>query len=278
MLLNINPVAFTIGPVQVHWYGLMYLFGFVAGWLLARSRAKKPGSGWTVAIVDDLVTWIMFGVLLGGRLGYVIFYDWPAFAADPLRLVRLWEGGMAFHGGLLGVLAAVWLWARRARFPFLYVVDFTAPLIAPGLLFGRLGNFINGELWGAVTSLPWGVVFPSGGPLPRHPSQLYEAALEGVLLFALVWVYSAKPRPVGRVSGLFGVGYALFRILVEFVRQPDAHLGYLAFGWLTMGQLLSLPLFGIGLWLLLRPATVFTPPAPAAGPPVKGRGKRAPRA
>lgn len=261
-----DPTALAFGPVQVRWYGLMYLFAFAAGWLLARRRAARPGSGWTAMMVDDLVTGVMLGVILGGRIGYVLFYDWPVFVADPLELFRIWNGGMSFHGGLVGVLVALWLWGWRRGMPFLAVVDFVAPCVAPGLFFGRIGNFINGELWGAVTDGPLGVVFADGGPLPRHPSQLYEAALEGLLLFTLVWIYARKPRPLGRVSGLFAAGYGLFRFLIEFVRQPDPQLGYLAFGWLTMGQVLSLPLLLIGLWLLLRPASVWTgakPPKPA---------------
>lgn len=252
----IDPIAFSIGSFQVHWYGLMYLFGFLAGWGLARYRVRKPEwnrLGWNDRQIDDLLTWMMIGVVLGGRIGYVFFYDLKAFLADPLDIFRIWNGGMSFHGGLLGVLVAVWYWARQRKRLFWEVVDFVAPLIPPGLFFGRIGNFINGELWGGVTERSWGMVFPSGGPLPRHPSQLYEAGLEGLALFAILWLYSSRIRPVGRVSGLFALLYSLFRFGVEFVRQPDAHIGYLAFGWLTMGQLLCLPLFAIGLWLLFRP-------------------------
>lgn len=263
--LRIDPVAFSLGPVQVHWYGLMYLIGFGIAWGLARLRAGRPDSGWTAGQTDDLLTWGMIGVVAGARIGYVLFYDLPSFLADPLMLVQLWNGGMSFHGGLLGVATAVWLWARRHKKPFLAVLDFVAPLTPPGLFFGRLGNFINGELWGAVTDRPWGVVFPSGGPLPRHPSQLYEAGLEGLLLFALLWIWSSRPRPVGRVSGLFAVLYSVVRFSIEFVRQPDVQLGYLAFGWLTMGQVLCLPLAVAGLWLLLRPV-------PAVPSGVRGRG------
>ncbi len=257
---RLDPVAFSLGPLSVHWYGLMYLCGFLSGWALGRLRARSL-PGWTPRLVDDFVTWAMLGVVLGARIGYALFYDFAAYLHDPLEIFRVWNGGMSFHGGLLGVLFAVWLFARRRGLPFVAVVDFTAPLIPPGLFFGRLGNFINAELWGAPTALPWGMVFPGAGPLPRHPSQLYEALLEGLVLFVIVWLYSSKPRPLGRVSGLFAVLYGLFRFGVEFIREPDAHLGYLAFGWLTMGQILCLPLLIVGFWLLLRPA----PDAPAPG-------------
>ena len=248
----IDPVAFSIGSLQLRWYGLMYLFGFALGWILGRRRASRPGSGWTPADVDDLLTCVMLGIILGGRLGYVLFYDQPIYIHDPLEILRIWNGGMSFHGGLLGVLAAFWYFARARKKSFLEVSDFVAPLIPQGLFFGRLGNFINGELWGKVSDAPWAMVFPGGGPEPRHPSQLYEALLEGLALFIIVWVYSDKPRKPGAVSGLFAVGYGAFRFLVEFVRVPDAQLGYLAFGWLTMGQALCVPLILVGLWLMLR--------------------------
>lgn len=248
----IDPVAFSIGQLQVRWYGLMYLAAFALGWFLGRRRAARPGSGWRPTDVDDLLTVVMLGIIIGGRLGYVLFYDLAAYIADPLEITRIWNGGMSFHGGLLGVLVAFCFFARSRQKTFLQVSDFVAPLIAPGLFFGRIGNFINGELWGKVSDAPWAVVFPSAGPYPRHPSQLYEALLEGLVLFVLVWLYSARPRKTGAVSGLFAVGYGTFRFLVEFVRMPDVQLGYLAFGWLTMGQVLCLPLIGVGLWLLVR--------------------------
>ena len=270
----IDPVALSLGPVKVHWYGIMYLVGFVLAWLLGRHRARR-WADWMPEQVDDLVTWCMLGAVLGGRLGYMFFYDLPAFLADPLLIVQLWNGGMSFHGGLLGVVFAVWWWGRRRKKPFLAVLDFMAPLVPPGLFFGRLGNFINGELWGATTALPWGVVFPSGGPLPRHPSQLYEAGLEGLVLFIALWIYSSRSRPPGRVSGLFGLLYGVFRFGLEFVRQPDVQLGYLAFGWLTMGQILCLPLIAAGGWLLLRKAPVAAGGLPAqdsaSGDPRKGK-------
>ena len=276
-LPHIDPVAFSIGNLQLRWYGLMYLAGFALGWVLGRRRAARPGSGWTPPDVDDLLTCVMIGIIIGGRLGYVLFYDLPVYIADPMEILRLWNGGMSFHGGLLGVLAAFWYFAHARGRSFLEVSDFIAPLIPQGLFFGRLGNFINGELWGKVSDLPWAVVFPGGGPAPRHPSQLYEALLEGLALFMLVWIFSAKKRKVGAVSGLFAVGYAVFRFAVEFVRVPDAQLGYLAFGWLTMGQLLCVPLFLAGLWLLCRkapPTPVRPGPDAGAAPRARRRGKK----
>lgn len=248
---DFDPVAFSLGPLHVRWYGLMYLLGFLAGWALGRYRARQPGSGWTVEQVDDLVFYIALGVILGGRIGYILFYGFSSFLDNPLVLFRVWEGGMSFHGGFIGVLLAMVLFARKYQKAFWPTIDFVAPLIAPGILFGRLGNFINGELWGRVTDLPWGMIFrQTGDNLPRHPSQLYEATLEGLALFLIVWLFSAKPRPTMAVSGVFALSYGIFRFLVEFVRQPDAQLGYLAFGWVTMGQVLSLPLIMVGVVLL----------------------------
>ena len=261
-LAQIDPVALSIGSLQLRWYGLMYLAGFGLGWMLGRWRASRPGSGWTGPDVDDLLTCVMIGIILGGRLGYVLFYDLPVYINDPMEIMRIWNGGMSFHGGLLGVLGAFWYFARTRGRTFLEVSDFIAPLIPQGLFFGRLGNFINGELWGKVSDAPWAIVFPGAGPLPRHPSQLYEAALEGLLLFIMVWVFSRKPRKVGAVSGLFAFGYGVFRFAVEFVRMPDVQLGYLAFGWLTMGQLLCVPLILAGAWLLCRKAPVLAPRLP----------------
>ena len=238
------------------WLAGAYLFAFLAGWGLARWRASRPAwiaAGWNGQKVDDLLTWIMLGVVAGGRLGYVLFYDLPVYLDQPSEIFKIWNGGMSFHGGLIGVLLMGWWWSRRNKKKFMDVVDFVAPLVPPGLFFGRIGNFINGELWGGVTDGPLGMVFPTGGPLPRHPSQLYEAGLEGLVLFVVLWVYSSRIRPTGRVSGLFAVLYGVFRFAVEFVRQPDPQLGYLAFGWLTMGQLLCVPLLIAGLWLLFRP-------------------------
>ena len=248
----IDPVALAIGPLKVHWYGLMYLFGFAGAWWLMKQRATGANSPLTVVQVGDLLFYAALGVVLGGRLGYVLFYNLPQYLADPLALLKVWQGGMSFHGGLLGVVLAMWLYARQSGVQFLRLTDFIAPVVPVGLFFGRIGNFINGELYGRVTDLPWGVVFPTGGPLPRHPSQLYEALLEGLLLFLILWWYSSKPRPLTAVSGLFLIGYGLFRFLVEFVRLPDAQLGYLAWNWLTMGQVLTLPMIALGLFLMLR--------------------------
>lgn len=247
-----DPVAISVGPLAIRWYGLMYLLGFLSGWLLARHRAKQAWRGWTVEQVDDFMTYVILGVVLGGRLGYILFYQTHLIWSDPLEIFAIWHGGMSFHGGLLGVVLACWGFARKYAKPLLDVGDFVAPLIPPGLFFGRLGNFINGELWGRVTDGPWGVLFPQAGPLPRHASQLYEAALEGVVLFCIVWIFSAKPRHRGAVGGVFLFCYGIFRFTVEFARQPDVQLGYIAFGWLTMGQLLCVPMMLLGAWLLLR--------------------------
>ena len=289
-LHQIDPVAVSLGPLRVHWYGLMYLLGFLLAWWLGRRRIRAgrlPG-------VDedgfgDLLFYGLIGVIVGGRLGSVLFYDFNTYLQNPLQVLKVWEGGMSFHGGLIGVLVAAWLWSRRHRRHFFDTMDFLAPLVPPGLGFGRIGNYIGGELWGKYTRGDWGVVFPSGLPEPyrsldpvalkaqfeagaldayaRHPSQLYQAVLEGLVLFCVLWWFSAKPRPRYAVSGLFALLYGGFRFLVEFVRVPDAHLGYLAFGWLTMGQVLSLPLVVLGLFLLWRSrsAPVLQPqPIPSA--------------
>jgi phosphatidylglycerol:prolipoprotein diacylglycerol transferase len=247
---TIDPVALSLGPLQVHWYGLMYLFGFVGAWWLGRLRAERYG--WTAEQVEDLLFYGAIGVILGGRLGSVIFYDLPNTLAHPLNVLKIWQGGMSFHGGLLGVLAAFWLFARKTGKSFFTISDFIAPMVPIGLFFGRIGNFINGELWGKVSDVPWAMVFPHGGPLPRHPSQLYEAGLEGLVLFVILWIYSAKPKPASAVSGLFLLGYGVFRSLVELVRIPDQQYGYFAFNWLTMGQILSLPMILLGGLILIR--------------------------
>jgi len=246
---TIDPVAFSLGPLKVHWYGLMYLFGFAAAWLLARWRVKHYQLDWTHDQIGDLIFYAALGVILGGRIGYMLFYGTQQLLANPLSLFKLWEGGMSFHGGLIGVAIAVALFARHIKKPFLEVTDFIAPLAPLGLAAGRAGNFINGELWGRVTDAPWGMIFPNSGGMPRHPSQLYELILEGVLLFIVVWCYARKKRPAGCVSAIFLITYALCRIFVEFFREPDVQLGFLAFDWLTMGQLLSIPMLLAGLWL-----------------------------
>lgn len=250
----INPVAFSLGPLHVHWYGLMYLFGFISAWALAHWRVKHYQLPWTAEQISDLIFFAALGVILGGRLGYMLFYNTAQLMHQPWTLFKLWEGGMAFHGGLLGVIVALLLFARKMRRPFWQVADFVAPLVPLGLLAGRAGNFINGELWGRVTDMPWAMVFPQVDLQPRHPSQLYEFGLEGIGLFILVWWYAAKPRPTGRVSAIFLIGYALCRLFIECFREPDAQLGFLAFDWLTMGQLLSLPMLMVGLvlWWIKR--------------------------
>lgn len=247
---EIDPVALSIGPLKIHWYGLMYLLGFLAFWWLGRIRARRADTVASPEDIGDMLFYGMLGVVLGGRIGYILFYHLGRFLDDPLMFFRVWEGGMSFHGGLLGSIVAIWFFQRKKGWGFRRTMDFGAPLVAPGLFFGRIGNFINGELWGRVTDSPIGMVFPGAGPLPRHPSQLYEAALEGAVLFVLLWVYSSKPRPVGSVSGLFLILYGVFRFTIEFFRLPDEHIGYLAFGWLTMGQVLTLPMIVAGVALM----------------------------
>ena len=244
----IDPVALALGPLQIHWYGLMYLLGFACYYLLGIRRLDRLG--WDRRALSDFLFWGVFGVIVGGRLGYVLFYQFEQLLRDPLFLLRVWEGGMSFHGGLLGsIVAAAWF-ARKQKTSAWRLLDFSAPLVTIGLGLGRLGNFIGGELWGRVSELPWAVIFPLAGPEPRHPSQLYQAGAEGIVMFAVLWFYSRRPRPRMAVSGLFLTLYALTRFLVEFVREPDRHLGFVAFDWLTMGQLLSLPMAGAGLLLM----------------------------
>lgn len=245
---QIDPVAISLGPLDIHWYGLMYLFGFAFVWLLGRYRAAR--SGWEGSQLDDLLFYGALGVIVGGRLGYALFYDLPANLDNPLKLLKIWQGGMSFHGGLLGVLAAFWYFGRKTGKSFFEISDFIAPMVPIGLMLGRIGNFINAELWGRVSDVPWAMVFPGAGPLPRHPSQLYQAALEGLLLFIILWLYSSKPKPRAAVSGLFLLGYGVFRFIAEFVRIPDPQYGYLAFGWLTMGQVLCLPMIIGGIWMM----------------------------
>ncbi|MBN7771573.1 prolipoprotein diacylglyceryl transferase [Marinobacter daepoensis] len=246
-----DPVAIALGPLKIHWYGLTYLVGFAAGWWLGRLRSRKPWSPLQEEQVGDLLFYLALGVIFGGRFGYVVFYNFDAFVADPLWLLRIWEGGMSFHGGLLGVMLAMAWFGRKTGAGFWKIADFVAPLVPVGLGAGRIGNFINGELWGKPTDVAWGMVFPQApDALARHPSQLYQFALEGVALFVILWWFSSRPRPKMAVSGLFLVCYGMFRFLVEFVRQPDPQLGYLAFDWLTMGQVLSTPMIAAGAALM----------------------------
>lgn len=250
---EINPVAISLGPLQVHWYGLMYLLAFGSAWVLGGRRARSTEGGWSEKQLSDLIFYGALGVILGGRVGYVLFYHFDYFLTDPLWLFAVWEGGMSFHGGLLGVILMMIWFARREQRSLFELGDFVAPLVPLGLAAGRIGNFIGGELWGRPTDQSWGVIFPQAADqLARHPSQLYQAALEGVLLFALLWWFSSKPRKPGSVAGLFLVGYGVARGLVEFFREPDAHLGLIGFDLLSMGQLLSLPMILAGLWLILR--------------------------
>ena len=282
-LHQIDPIAIPLPfwPHGIHWYGLMYLAGFLLAWWLGVRRLRAGRLPVSEQAFADLFFYGMLGVVLGGRIGYILFYAFADFLREPLMLFRINEGGMSFHGGLLGVMAAVAFWSWRNRLHVFDTLDFVAPLVPPGLGFGRLGNFIGGELWGRTTDGGWGVVFPSGLPpdlaradptllqqlhatgaldrYARHPTQLYEAFLEGLVMFAVLWWFSRRPRPRYAVSGLFALLYGVFRFAVELVRQPDEHLGYLAFGWVTMGQLLSLPLIAVGLlllWLSRRAPTV----------------------
>ena len=287
-LHQLNPIALSLGPLQIHWYGITYALAFAACWFLGRIRIRQGRlPGVDEAGYGDLLFYCMLGVVLGGRIGYILFYDLSAYIAHPLDVFKVWQGGMSFHGGLLGVLFAAWMWSRRRRLHFFDVADFIAPMVPPGLGFGGIGNFINGELWGKFTHSDWGVIFPNApevagmpaaelrarfasgalGPFARHPSPLYEATLEGLVMFVVLWWYSRAPRPRYRVAALFALMYGGFRFLVEFVRVPDAQLGYLAFGWLTMGQVLELPVIAFGLYCLWRSRnapTLLPQPAPPA--------------
>ena len=242
---QIDPVAFSLGPLSVRWYGLMYLFGFAFAMWLAGRRADAPNSGWTRNEVSDLLFYGFLGVILGGRIGYVLFYNFDLFLADPTYLFKIWTGGMSFHGGLIGVITAMIWFAHKTQRHFFTVADFVAPLIPFGLGVGRIGNFMNGELWGRVTDVPWAIIFPEAGPEPRHPSQLYQFALEGVVLFIILNLFWRKHPPRGAISGMFLLFYGLFRFLVEFVRQPDSQLG-LYFNEISMGQILSTPMIVAG--------------------------------
>ncbi|MBS4096440.1 MAG: prolipoprotein diacylglyceryl transferase [Sulfuricella sp.] len=246
-----DPVAIHLGPLAVHWYGLMYLLAFGLFLLLGRLRIQtQPWNGWSVTQLDDMLFYGVLGVVLGGRLGEVLFYEPGYYFSHPLEILAVWKGGMSFHGGFLGVLVAMALFARKAGRPWLALMDFVAPLVPPGLAAGRLGNFINGELWGRPTDVTWGMVFPNADGVPRHPSQLYEFALEGVALFVLLWLFSRKERPIGAVSGVFLIGYGAFRFIGEFFRNPDNGIfGLMTFN-VSMGQWLSLPMILTGVALL----------------------------
>lgn len=289
-LHQLDPILIELGPLKVHWYGVMYLLGFAAAWFLGRSRVRAGRlPGVSEQAFGDLMFYAMLGVIFGARIGYILIYDLSSYIADPVQILKIWQGGMSFHGGLAGVLVASLWWARRHKLHFFDVVDFVAPLVPAGLGLGRLGNFINGELWGKYTEGGWGVIFPyaeadlagldaatlrtmheSGmlDQLARHPSQLYQLSLEGIAMFCLLWWFSRRPRPRYAVAGMFALLYGCFRFLVEFVRLPDEQIGYLAFDWLTMGQVLSMPLIALGLillWLSRRAPTLQPQPgAPAA--------------
>jgi phosphatidylglycerol:prolipoprotein diacylglycerol transferase len=284
---RIDPIAisigpfFGIGPLRVHWYGLMYLVGFVAAWLLARHRANRVGSTWSPLDVDDLIFYCAVGVILGGRVGWCIFYGHDVIAENWRNALHIWDGGMSFHGGLSGVVVAAMLFARAKRKRIADVFDFLSPLPGIGLFAGRLGNFINGELWGKPTDLPWGFGVPDGAGelIARHPSQLYEASLEGLVLFTVLWLYTSRPRPRLAPTGLFLLLYGCARFTVEWVRLPDANLGYLAGDWLTMGMLLTTPMILIGLAVLAyayrrnaASGNVADDPATPGAAPLGGRG------
>ncbi len=249
-----DPIAVSLGPLAVRWYGLMYLVAFAAFYFLGRQRIqRRPDGGWSLEQLDDLLFWGVLGVVLGGRLGQVLFYEPGYYFANPAEILAVWKGGMSFHGGFLGVLVAMAWWGRKHGKSFFTVTDFIAPLVPLGLAAGRIGNFINGELWGRVAdaSLPWAMIFPQVDSQPRHPSQLYQAGLEGLCLFVLLWLYSARPRPTGAVSGVFLIGYGAFRFIAEYFREPDAGIFGHSYA-ISMGQWLSLPMVAIGVFILLR--------------------------
>ncbi|MEM7540305.1 MAG: prolipoprotein diacylglyceryl transferase [Pseudomonadota bacterium] len=243
----IDPIAIQIGPIAVRWYGLAYVAGIGIGWWYLNRAARQERLSWNQEQIGDLVFYAAVGAVLGGRIGYALFYNLASYASNPLHVFAVWEGGMSFHGGVLGFILALWLYARRAQFLFFALCDFVVRAVPIGLLLGRVANFVNQELWGAPTTLPWGVVFPLAGGEARHPSQLYEAFLEGAVLFLILRAVALRGAAIGTLSAVFLIGYGSFRFLVEFVREPDAHIGYLAWGWLTMGQVLSLPMIFCGL-------------------------------
>ena len=252
VLPDFDPIALQLGPLAIRWYGLAYLAGIVGGILLGRYRTRQPWSPIPRSVVLDLVLYCALGAILGGRLGYTMFYHFTDYITNPIAILKIWEGGMSFHGGLIGAVIGIYVFSRKYTIELLKLTDFLSPLCAVGLFFGRIANFINQELWGRQTEVSWGVVFPADPlGLTRHPSQLYEAGLEGGLLFLILWLYSTKPRTTGAISGLFLVCYGLFRFSVEFFREPDIHLGFIAANWLTMGQILSAPLILAGILLVI---------------------------
>lgn len=254
-----NPIALQLGPVAIHWYGLMYLLAFALVWLLGKRRIAQGMTDLSLRDLEDIIFYGVLGVVIGGRLGYTLFYKTEYYLSHPLEILYIWEGGMAFHGGLIGVIVALLYFAHKRGKRLLEIGDFIAPLIPLGLAAGRLGNFINGELWGRPSNVPWAMIFPQANDaLPRHPSQLYQMGLEGVALFALLWWYSRRPRPMGQVSAMFLMGYGALRFLVEFTREPDDFLGLLTAG-LSMGQLLSLPMIAAGAVIYWQAAKRSTP-------------------
>jgi phosphatidylglycerol:prolipoprotein diacylglycerol transferase len=265
---DIDPVLISIGPLQIHWYGLAYVAGILIGWQYARRLARNTPL-WrnetpaiTEAQLDDFLLWVAAGIVGGGRIGYILFYDLGRVLQNPIRVLEIWNGGMSFHGGLIGTLIAMILFAHRNKIAVWSLFDIVAAVVPIGLFFGRIANFINGELWGRLSSMPWAVIFPTGGPFARHPSQLYEAALEGLVLLTVLAVMIYRRHALktpGLVCGVFAVGYGLARIFVEFFREPDAQIGYLLGGWLTMGMLLSLPMVLIGLWAVARARRASAP-------------------
>jgi phosphatidylglycerol:prolipoprotein diacylglycerol transferase len=252
---HIDPIALELGPLKIHWYGLTYLVAFASFYLLATWRARKAPfaqNGWNRQQIEDMLFFGVLGVVLGGRLGYVLFYKPAHFLSHPAEIFAVWQGGMSFHGGLLGVIAAMALYAWKTRRHFFEVADLVAPCVPVGLAAGRIGNFINGELWGRLAdpSLPWAMVFPAAGPDPRHPSQLYQFGMEGLLLFAFLWWYGHRPRALGAVSAWFLIGYGAFRFIAEYFREPDDFLGLLALN-MSMGQWLCVPMIGAGVLFLV---------------------------
>jgi phosphatidylglycerol:prolipoprotein diacylglycerol transferase len=270
---QLDPVAISIGPIALRWYALAYMAGLLLAWWYCRRIARRPESVVKLEVIDDLIAWATLGVVLGGRLGYILFYKPGYYLANPEQIVFLWEGGMSFHGGLLGVLLAIGWVARRHGLRYFQLADIVGCATPIGLFLGRLANFVNGELYGRVSDVPWAMVFPNGGPEPRHPSQLYQAFLEGLCVFVLLWIFlrAGRLRQVGFLSGLFLVGYGMARIIGEVFREPDAHLGFIL-GPVTMGQLLSLPMVAIGIWFMVRALRQAPTAVPAAAPQSPARG------